>query len=248
VAFLACLHALVLRLFYRYALDSCLELDVKHVGFGHQAPGLGDTTSAQAMDARHQAFADLLPAQPEALWDALGGMDEEQRGSLFAHCVACTINATFEPYNRRPRALAHADRLAQAVHLDMAAAGWSPTVGAFLGRVTKARIVQAVAEAKGERAAEGIAHLKKGDMAARAAVLLDGTGWLPEPLRTPGQVLAAPAEDEADSAICNAPIDTDAESVGQSATNDGERSVVEEEPIDDNEPVEGDTPFAVAAE
>jgi len=248
VAFLACLHALVLKLFYRYALDSCLELDAKHVGFGHQAPGLGDTASAQAMDARHQAFADMLPAQPEALWDALGGMDEEQRQSLFAHCVACTINATFEPYNRRPRALAHADRLAQAVDLDMAAAGWTPTVDAFLGRVTKARIVQAVAEAKGERAAEGIAHLKKGDMAARAAVLLDGTGWLPEPLRTPGRALLAPMEGDAESATFNAPADTDAESVAQPATNDGARSVAEEELIDDYDPVEGDAPFAIAAE
>lgn len=248
VAFLACLHALVLKLFYRYALDSCLELDVKHVGFGHQAPGLGDTTSAQAMDARHQSFADMLPAQPEALWDALNGMDEEQRGSLFAHCIACTVNATFEPYNRRPRALAHADRLAQAVDLDMAAAGWIPTVDAFLGRVTKARIVQAVAEAKGERTAEAIAHLKKGDMAARAAVLLDGTGWLPEPLRTPRRALPTPAEEEAESATFRAPTDTDAESVAQVATNDGARPVAEEEPLDDNEPVEGDTPFAVAAE
>ncbi|MHA0336715.1 ParB/RepB/Spo0J family partition protein [Sphingomonas aquatilis] len=248
VAFLACLHALVLKLFYRYALDSCLELDAKHVSFGHQAPGLGDTTSAQAMDARHQAFADTLPAQPEALWDALGRMHEEQRRSLFAHCIACAVNATFEAYNRRPRALAHADRLAQAVDLDMAAAGWTPTVDAFLGRVTKARIVQAVAEAKGERTAEGIAHLKKGYMAARAAVLLDGSGWVPEPLRTPGRPLPAPTEDEAESAISNAPTDTDAESVAQAATNDGARSVAEEEPFEDNEPVEGDTPFAVAAE
>ncbi len=169
VAFHACLHALVLRLFYRYALDSCLELEAKHVGFGQQAPGLGDTASAQAINARHQALADLLPAQPEALWDALGDMDGEQQKALFAHCVACTVNATFEAYNRRPRALAHADMLARAVDLDMAAAGWTPTADTFLGRVTKARIVQAVAEAKGERIAESIAPLKKGDMAARAA-------------------------------------------------------------------------------
>ena len=248
VAFLACLHALLLKLFYRYALDSCLEFDVKHVGFGHQAPDLGDATSAQAMDARHQAFADMLPAQPESLWDALDGMEEEQRRLLFAHCVACTINATFEPYNRRPRALAHADRLAQAVGLDMAAAGWIPTVDAFLGRVTKARIVQAVVEAKGERAAEGIAHLKKGDMAARAAVLLDGTGWLPEPLRTPGRAVLARIGAEAESATFNAPTDTDAESVAQPATNDGEWSVAEEGSIEDNDLVDGDTPLAVAAE
>jgi hypothetical protein len=47
----------------------------------------------------------------------------------------------------------------------------------FLGRVTKARILQAVAEAKGQRAADRIEHLKKGDMAAEAQTLLAGTGW-----------------------------------------------------------------------
>jgi ParB family transcriptional regulator, chromosome partitioning protein len=248
VAFHACLHALVLRLFYRYALDSCLELDAKHVGFGQQAPGLGDTAPAQSIDARHQALADLLPAQPEALWDALGDMDGEQQKALFAHCVACTVNATFEAYNRRPRALAHADMLANAVDLDMAAAVWTPTADTFLGRVTKARIVQAVAEAKGERTAESIAHLKKPDMAARAAVLLEGSGWLPEPLRTPGRAIPTPTEREVESPTDDAIVDADAIGEAPSAADDGARSVADEAPIDDNAEAEGDTPFAVAAE
>jgi tRNA pseudouridine55 synthase len=76
--------------------------------------------------------------------------------------------------------------LAQAVDLDMAAVGWKPTVDNFLGRVTKGRILQAVAESKGQRAAESIEHLKKGDMAVKAEALLADSRWLPEPLRTPG--------------------------------------------------------------
>ena len=38
-------------------------------------------------------------------------------------------------------------------------------------------------EAKGEQAAQLIDHLKKAEMAKEAERLLDGTGWLPEPLR-----------------------------------------------------------------
>ena len=76
-------------------------------------------------------------------------------------------------------------RLARAVNLDMAAAGWTPTVDNYLGRVPKARILEAVREAKGEASAQLIDHLKKPDMAKEAERLLDGTGWLPEPLRTP---------------------------------------------------------------
>ncbi len=96
----------------------------------------------------------------------LQGWDSDSRTRLFAHVVSLSVNAVHEAWNRRPRAFAHADCLAQAVGLDMAALGWTPTAENFLGRVTKARILQAVAEAKGQDAADRIAHLKKGDMAA----------------------------------------------------------------------------------
>ena len=45
VAFLAILHVLCLKLFYRYGLDSCREIEPKSVMFGH-APGLVDTPAA----------------------------------------------------------------------------------------------------------------------------------------------------------------------------------------------------------
>jgi ParB family chromosome partitioning protein len=67
--------------------------------------------------------------------------------------------------------------------MDMVAAGWKPTVGNYLGRVTKLRILEAVREGAGERAAQLIDHMKKGDMAKEAERLLAETNWLPEPLR-----------------------------------------------------------------
>ena len=84
-----------------------------------------------------------------------------------------------------PARLAHADTLARAVNLDMAAAGWSATVENYLGRVPKARILEAVREAKGDGSVQLIDHLKKTDMAREAERLLAGTRWVPEPLRTP---------------------------------------------------------------
>ena len=65
----------------------------------------------------------------------------------------------------------------------VADAGWRPTVENYLGRVTKTQILAAVREGAGERAAQLIDHLKKGDMAKEAERLLADTGWLPEPLR-----------------------------------------------------------------
>ena len=190
IAFLAALHALALGVFYTYRSDTCLELDLKSVQFGSQAPGLNDTALAQALDERHQAWRSSLPKESGELWGALETFDADSRDALFAHCVSLSVNAVHEAWNRRPKAFAHADRLAQAVDLDMAAS-WTPTAANFLGRVTKARILQAVAEGRDQRAADRIEHLKKVEMATEAETLLSGSGWLPEPLRTPGRVMTA---------------------------------------------------------
>jgi len=182
-AFVAVLHALCVRAFYHSAAESCLEIEAKSVALAIQAPGLNDSASAKAIDARHRNWAGQLPQDAGDLWEALLAFDSDSRAALFAHCAALTVNAIQEPWNRNPRRLAHADCLAQAVGLDMAAAGWVPGVDNYLGRVTKSRILEALREAKGEAAAQLINHLKKPDMAKEAERLLAGTGWLPEPLR-----------------------------------------------------------------
>ena len=224
-AFLASLHAMTLRLFYHYPLDSCIEITPHSAGFGGQAPGLGDTAYALSIDDRTTSWLGALPKAPEDLWEALVGFDNDSREALFAHCVAMTVNAVQEPYNRRPRALAHADVLAATLGLDMAAAGWTPTGESYLARVTKARILEAVREAKGENAADRIVGLKKSDMVAAAEELLEGTAWLPEVLRMP----ALP------------------ESEAQSADNGGETAMGDSAVITDDEPVTGNA-FATAAE
>jgi ParB family chromosome partitioning protein len=187
VAFLAALHVLTLKLFYPYPLDSCVDIEPKRLTFGAHIPGLADTASARAIETRHAGWAAQLPKGPGELWDMVCALDSDSRQALFAHCVSLSVNAVYEAYNRRPRALAHAGRLVEAVGLDMAAAGWRPTVESYLGRVTKGRILDAVREAKGDDDAQRIAHLRKAEMATAAEELLAGTGWVPEPLRTPGQ-------------------------------------------------------------
>ena len=114
--------------------------------------------------------------------------------ALLAHCVSYGVNAIVEKIDRYggsglsqhslDQRLSQADRLARATGLDMIeGAGWRPTVENYFGRVTKPRILEAVREGAGERAASLIEHLKKGDMAKEAERLLADTGWLPEPLR-----------------------------------------------------------------
>lgn len=185
IAFVAALHAYVLQVFYRFGSDTSLELSLKSASFP-QTQGLADTVWAKEIDERQEAWGHDLPKDEAALWEFLIGLDDASRQALFAHCVSLSVNAVIEPWSRRPRALAHADQLARSIGFDMVAAGWSPTVDNYFGRVTKAHILEAVRDAKGEQSAQLIDHLKKQDMAREAARLLDGSNWLPEPLRMPG--------------------------------------------------------------
>jgi ParB family transcriptional regulator, chromosome partitioning protein len=196
-AFLAVLHALALQSFYRFETDTCLEITVKNSGFSVQGPDLKTCVSAKAIEERHAQWQKRLPKEAKILWDALRTFDDESCNALFAHCVSLTINAVHEPWNRAPGRKHHADQLAELLTLDMAAAGWQPTAANYLGRVSKTRILEAVTEVKGATSAELIGHLRKLDMAQQAERMLDGSGWLPEPLRTSGVESASVATEPA---------------------------------------------------
>jgi ParB family chromosome partitioning protein len=201
VAMTALLHKLCLDTFQHAASGACLEAFVQQVFFSIQPPDLKDSPPAKAIAERHQAWKADLPKDEAALWDWLTALDDASRAALLAHCVSFGVNALYEKGDRYggpgvsvhgvQRRLVQADRLARAVGLDMVEAGWRPTADNYLGRVTKPRILEAVREAKGEQSAQLIDHLKKADMAKEAERLLEGAGWLPEPLRMPE---AVPAE------------------------------------------------------
>ena len=207
VAMTALLHKLCLDTFQHTASGACLEASVRQIFFSIQPADLKDSPSAKAVADRHEAWKADLPKDEAALWARLAALDETSRAALLAHCVSFGVNALYEKGGRYggpgvsvhgvQRRLIQADRLARAVGLDMVESGWRPTVENYLGRVTKPRILEAVREAKGEQSAQLIDHLKKADMAKEAERLLDGTGWLPEPLRIPEAEVADTADGSA---------------------------------------------------
>jgi len=201
----ALLHKLCLDTFEHRSSGACLEASVRNVFFAIQPPDLKDSPAATEVSARHEAWQADLPKDENDLWSWLAALDDSRRALLLAHCVSFGVNALHERGDRHggpgvsvrdvQHRLAEADRLARAVGLDMVEAGWRPTADNYLDRVTKSRILEAVREAQGEGAAQLLDHLKKPDMAREAERLLDGTGWLPEPLRiTTAAVDEAPAD------------------------------------------------------
>ena len=195
IAMTALLHKLTTDCFVSRASGAALEANVRDIHLPVQAADLADSCPAQNIDARHASWrADMPLGQGEdVLWDWVHALDEASRQALLAHCLSFGVNALYErpnPYSGMgisqhglDRRLREADRLARTTRLDLVEAGWKPTVANYLGRVTKSRILEAVREGVGEGAAQLIDHLKKGDMAREAERLLDGSGWLPEPLR-----------------------------------------------------------------
>ena len=237
IAMTALLHKLVSDTFHHRSANGALEAQVRHVYFPAQAQDLGESASAQAVDDRHAQWNGRIPADDTALWDWLTELDAEGRMALLAHCVSYGVNALYErpnPYSGSgvsEQALqlrfAQADRLARATGLDMVQAGWRPTVGNYLGRITKSRILESVREGAGERAAQLIDHMKKGDMAKEAERLLADTGWLPEPLRladVDGAIGGEPAVQNGDDAALPAFLTDDGED--DEATEDEDATAI----------------------
>ncbi|HRN83171.1 MAG TPA: ParB/Srx family N-terminal domain-containing protein [Hyphomicrobium sp.] len=183
MALIAVTHALAAQTFYHACDAHCLDIRPNSAHLASHADGIEDTAAAKALADRHAGWAADMPRDVADLWGFIAGLDHASVMALFAHCASQTVNAVRLPWERKPRAHATADKLASALTLDMTA-NWMPTVRTYLGRVTKAHILDAVREAVGDEAADRLASMKKQPMAEAAEQLLVGTGWLPPLMRT----------------------------------------------------------------
>ena len=184
VAIVAVTHALSAQIFYRGADAHVLDIRPASAMLASHADGIEDTKAGKAWADHHARWAAQMPRDVTGLWTFVVELDHDSRMALFAHCVALTVNAVKLPMERKPRAMATADRLAEAVSLDMTA-HWTPTARSYFGRVTKSHILDAVREAVSIEAADRMADMKKQDMAEAAEQLVVATGWLPALMRTP---------------------------------------------------------------
>jgi ParB family chromosome partitioning protein len=200
VAIVTVTHALAAQIFYLGAEAHVVGIHPVNTALASHADGIEDIPAGKAWADRHANWARQMPRDVANLWTFVVELDHDSRMALLAHCVALTVNAVKLPWERKPRALATADRLAEAVSLDMTGY-WRPTARSYLGRITKARILEAVREGVNVEAADRLSGMKKADMAEAAEQLLAVTDWLPAPMRTPKTMQEPVTQTQTDTAM-----------------------------------------------
>jgi ParB family chromosome partitioning protein len=187
VALTALLHCLVQRLLYEgYDVPrSAVRLvpnapDAGLVPKG--ASGIGESRAMQVLIDAKQRWGERIPGEPDRLFGWLAALPDSERMDVLALCVALTLNDVRD--SERAGSL---EAVSTALALDMAD-WWQPTSDGYFSRVTKETILAAIEEGAGAEAARRIKGVSKGELARVAERELQGTRWLPRPLK--------PAEDE----------------------------------------------------
>lgn len=145
-----------------------------------------------------------------ARFDMFRGLGDDARAAWLGFVVGRTLEASLNMAGER--AIGFHDRLGALIGIDMAA-WWRPTAANYFDRVSKATILDALAEVGGKDLASRFASVKKGDLAASAERVFAGTyitdaevrdraiAWVPEAMRFAGAAATAEpdAADEADA-------------------------------------------------
>lgn len=178
---MAVTHALVTACRTPYTLASVLQLMVKTRDLTEVVADTADCTAHAEMASVLEGWNRRLPADPALLWDWLLEQDAATLLEVLAAFAAPTLDAV---HGRAfGGSLAHADQLADALDLDMAA-HWQLSART-LERVDKRVMAEALTETGHAGLAADLAVLKKPVAAAKAAEALAGAGWLPPVLRRP---------------------------------------------------------------
>ena len=180
IALAALVHTMALQVVYEgYARETCLKLTAS----AQSLHRVEQSTACEVLGRAHSQWGDQLPGDPADLFAWCLKQDRDTLLSLMAYCVACTVNTVLVK-GERPDSerFTHADALVKALDIDFTT-WFKPTAENYFGRVSKPAILDALKEAKGGAVAPAWEKAKKGDLAAIAEREIDGTGWLPVPLR-----------------------------------------------------------------
>lgn len=184
IALAGIVHALVLRVFYEtteFASSLCIR--ASSTSLESCIEQASSVKALQAMAAERTRCGDRLPGDPNDLFAWCLEQSAQDLLELLAFTVASTVDATQRKTDRADCGrLMHGDVLAKALKLDMAS-WYTPTAENYFGRISRTGIIASIEEARGAPQGPGLDKLKKSDLATRATRAIEGTGWLPAPLR-----------------------------------------------------------------
>ncbi|WP_084216777.1 ParB/RepB/Spo0J family partition protein [Xenophilus azovorans] len=182
VALVTLVHRMAETVFGLYGSgDDIVKVSLRLMGdsaLAQEASEYSESPAATVLGVAEAEWDDRLPGTPAALFQWLLAQSHETLLELLAYCTARSINAVAS----RPRGRNHSDALVEALGVDMAD-WWLPTKRRYLDSVSKSKALEAVKEAIGGEPAQATIGMKKGDLVAYCAAKLEGTRWLPSPLR-----------------------------------------------------------------
>ena len=160
--------------------ESVLQITASDASL-HRVEG---SAAATVIGAAAEHWSRLIPGEPKALFAWCLSQDGDTLRGLLAFCAAQTVNAVLLKAERSDSTrMKHADLLADALKLDMAA-WFTPTAANYFSRISKTAIIEALREVKGA-VAPAWSGMKKAELASLAEREVAGTGWLPAMLRAP---------------------------------------------------------------
>jgi ParB family transcriptional regulator, chromosome partitioning protein len=187
VALAGIVHALAFSVFYdKFFNPSSIRVRGSSAGLESSIGQAEGVRALIAMGDEHSRWLERLPGNTDALFAWCLEQSAETLLQLLAFTVASTVDAR-QGKNFVAGVSHHADELANALKLDMTA-WYTPTVENYFGRISRKDILASIAEARGAEQGPGLEKLNKADLALRATRAIEGTGWLPLPLRVANDV------------------------------------------------------------
>lgn len=191
VALVTLVHRMAETVFGQYSRgNDVVKVNVhptSDYSIAQNATGYENSPAGAILGQAETEWGDRLPGNPQALFSWLLGQERETLLDLLAYCTARSIDVVAG----RERSRDQSDAIAEALGIDMAD-WWLPTPTTYLSSVSKAKALEAVKEATGVDATHTVAKMKKAELTAYCARQLEGTRWLPSPLR----IVHAPATGE----------------------------------------------------
>ncbi|MCU0886150.1 MAG: ParB/RepB/Spo0J family partition protein [Beijerinckiaceae bacterium] len=169
------------------------------VGLSVHAFGCLISSDAEPLASAREALGTSVPDTEVGWFGWCMAQNADTLLATLAMMIASTLDLSHTgAFAAATRRQAVADALATRLQLDMT--GWWTPDEAFFTGLTKAQITDAILASPAAQALETdadreaftkqLSAKRKDELAAMAAQSLDGSGWLPEPLRTAGLVAA----------------------------------------------------------